>query len=96
MDARGGVQIFLSLPAAQGRIEAADIEKAIEIASSKSPSASFDVAGLHARIKGLDQMTGLVFAKGVRWLAMIRRDEGQEVFEKACAELRQFVSTPTP
>ena len=87
MDARTGVQ-FLTLLYKEGRVDGKDIEKAIEIAGSKSPSASFDAAGLYTRLMGKDQMTNLTFAKCTRWLAVIRRDEGEEAFKKAVEELR--------
>lgn len=88
MDAKTGT-VFLKILFQEKRIDTSDIEKAIEIAGSKSPSASFDAAGLHARSTGKDQMTSLAFAKGTRWLAMIRRNEGQQAFDAAVAELRQ-------
>lgn len=89
MDARSGVQTFLALPVLQGRLTAEDIEKAIQIASEKSPSGAIragQVAFIIAHGSS-GQMAALAFGKGCRWLAMVRRDEGQEAFEKAAEEL---------
>ncbi len=93
MDAKTGTA-FLKILFREGKVVGVDIEKAIEIAGTKSPSASFNAASLHARLTGKGQMTSLTFAKGTRWLAMIRRDEGDEAFKKAAEELRQMVGTP--
>jgi len=92
MDARSGVQRFLILPALAGRLTAADIEQAIHIACEKSPSAAIDsgqVAFMVAH-RGANEAVAIGFGKGCRWLAMIRRDEGQEVFGQICSELRQI------
>lgn len=98
MDAQTGIG-FLKILFRDGRADGTNIEKAIEIAGSKSPSASFDAAALHARLHGKDQMTSLTFAKGTRWLAVLRRDEGEEAFKKSVVELRNMVAstntTPT-
>lgn len=90
MDARTGVQ-FLTLLYKEGRVGGQDIEKAIKIAESKSPSASFDAAVLYARMIGKDQMTSLPFAKGTRWLAVLHRDEEQSEFKKIAVALRKMV-----
>ena len=99
MDAKRGVDGFLVFPFQQGLLTKDDLEKAIEIASEKSPSAAIHAGYLAYSIAHPDSRSvwaGENFGKGVRWLSIIRRDEGQEAFDKACAELRQFVSTPTP
>lgn len=92
MDAQTGVG-FLKLLVAQELADAEDIAKAIEIAKAKSPSASFDAAGRAFAIRhgGAVSNGYLAFAKGTRWLAMVRRDEGQAAFDKAADELRQLV-----
>ena len=93
MDAQTGV-LFLSLLVQQEKATEGDIEKAIEIAGSKSPSASFKVAQRYFVLQhGTSVQDGyLGFAKGTRWLAIIRRDEGQEAFESKASELRELFS----
>lgn len=60
-------------------------EKCVAIAREKSPSVAFKMASQEARIFGLDQMNALGIAKATRWLAMIRRDYGQEKFKRITA-----------
>lgn len=55
----------------------------IEIARTKSPSAAFDLATREAII---NDVLPLAAAKATRWLAMIRRDHGEEVFDRIVAE----------
>lgn len=93
MDAQNGIG-FLKMLIRIGGADVDDIEEAIKIASEKSPSASFKVAGRYFFAKhGQDDPASecFAFAKGTRWLAMIRRDEGATSFQKAVAELRQMV-----
>ena len=78
---------FLLLLFKQQRIDAKSLEKAIEIAGSKSPSASFDIAGVYTQTRGWDQMTSLTYAKGVRWLAIILRDQGANEFDKTAEKM---------
>ena len=89
MDARTGVEFFLFLPAAQGRLTGEDIGMAIKIASSKSPSSAIDAGQVVFMLahQELGQWAALSFGKGCRWLAMVRRDEGRESFEKLSQEL---------
>lgn len=67
-----------------------DLEEAIRIASVKSPSSAFDAAQRYYVMKhGSAVLNGyLGFAKSTRWLAMIRRDEGQMTFDRKVNELR--------
>lgn len=69
-----------------------DLEEAIRIASVKSPSSAFDAGQRYYIVKhGSAVLNGyLGFAKGARWLAMIRRDEGQAAFEVKVKELWQL------
>lgn len=69
-----------------------DLEEAIQIAGSKSPSSAFGAAQRYYIVKhGSAVLNGyLGFAKGARWLAMIRRDEGQKAFEVKVNEMRQL------
>lgn len=87
-----GVRFLLTLlQSPQYAMDAADLEEAIRLAGQYSPSAAIDRAVRHYRIAHPDtgQMEALTFGKGVRWLAIIRRNHGQAEFEKACAKLRQ-------
>jgi len=56
--------------------------KCVEIARQKSPSAAFELASQAAFLSGLNQLEALGVAKATRWLAVIRRDYGQEKFEE--------------
>ncbi|OGY71107.1 MAG: hypothetical protein A2986_01865 [Candidatus Jacksonbacteria bacterium RIFCSPLOWO2_01_FULL_44_13] len=68
-----------------------DLEKAIEIASRKLPSGAFDEAQRHyiTRHGNYVSLGYLTYAKGVRWLAMLRRESGQAAFDAACDALRR-------
>lgn len=94
MDAKSVTQ-FLAILIADSRypMDAVDLEKAIEIAGAKSPSGAFDAAQRYYIMRhGSAVMNGyLAFAKGTRWLAIIRRDEGQKAFEAVIEQLRQAV-----
>lgn len=57
----------------------------IHIAREKSPSAGFNLALIAARVHGIDGMESIAVAKATRWLAMIRRDHGSEIFEQVVA-----------
>lgn len=62
-------------------------DECIDIARTRSPSASFGRARRAAMLAGLDQMTALGIAKSTRWLAVIRRDHGDEKFEDVARTL---------
>ena len=68
-----------------------DLEEAIRIASKKSPSGAINEAQRYYILRhGSAVLNGyLGFAKGTRWLAMIRRDEGEQVFFQKADELRR-------
>lgn len=68
-------------------------EQCLAIARDKSPSASINLARLAASQHGVSGMEVLAVAKAARWLAVIRRDHGEEVFNEAVARLTP--STPT-
>jgi len=61
-------------------------KKLIEIAATKSPSAAFDLAEATARNHGHTLNEALAVAKGVRWLAVIKRDYGEEELQKVTEE----------
>lgn len=92
MEAQAGIQ-FLSLLLSSPKhpMDAADLEKAIEIAGRREPTGAFKEAGMHyCRRHGMSIDNGyLAFQKGTRWLAMIRRDEGDGAFVQACESLQK-------
>jgi hypothetical protein len=65
----------------------------LAIARNKSPSASINLARLAAEQHGVSGMEAIAAAKATRWLAVIRRDHGEQVFNEAVARLTP--STPT-
>ena len=69
-----------------------DVEEAIRIAGKKSPSGAINEAQRYYILRHGSAVSDgyLGFAKGTRWLAMIRRDEGKVAFEKKVVELRQL------
>lgn len=67
-------------------------KECIEIARKKSPSAAFDLASIAARTHGIDAITAMSVAKATRWLAVIRRDCGDQEFSQAARTL----AAPTP
>lgn len=92
MDARTGARtLVLLLANYRGPTDAADFEKAIGIAREKSPSAAFDAAMKYyqSRHGATAQMQALGFAKSTRWLAVLRRKEGDKAFSDVVAELRK-------
>lgn len=89
MKAREGIRFLeLLLKDPQSGMHALDLEKAIRLASECSPSRSFDRASQYWFLRHGRTMYYLGFAKGTRWLAMIRRDEGTDAFEAAVDQLR--------
>jgi len=56
--------------------------RCVEIARTKSPSAAFDLSLQAARMVGCEQQKADNVAKATRWLAIIRRDYGQDAFDK--------------
>ena len=68
-------------------------EQCLLIARDKSPSASINLARLATQQHGVSGMDAIAVAKATRWLAVIRRDHGEEVFKEAVARLTP--STPT-
>ena len=67
------------------RLSAEIREDFVGISRTKSPSAAFDLATIAARVHGMDSMETIAVAKATRWLAMIRRDHGDKVFEQVVA-----------
>lgn len=57
----------------------------VQIARTKSPSAAFDLAQVAAQVHGIAGMEAIAVAKATRWLAMIRRDHGDQVYEQVVA-----------
>lgn len=62
-------------------------ERCIEIARTKSPSLSLDLAVNTAVLDGYVGIEAIFIGRATRWLAMIRRDHGNEAFEEAVRTL---------
>lgn len=62
-------------------------EECISIARDKSPSSAFDLASTAARKHGVGGMQAISVAKATRWLAVIRRDHGEDIFNEAARTL---------
>lgn len=67
-------------------------EECISIARDKSPSSAFNLASIAARKRSVDGIQTLGVAKATRWLAVIRRDHGEDIFNEAVRTL----AAPTP
>lgn len=67
-------------------------EECVAIASRESPTGAFKDAIVAARKHGIDGMEALGVAKATRWLAVIRRDHGDNIFTQAVRTL----AAPTP
>jgi len=74
------------------QVENALREECVAIAREKSPSSAFDLASIAARQRGMAGMQVIGVAKATRWLAVIRRDHGENIFNEAVRTL----SAPTP
>lgn len=87
-----GIQKFLNGLISQSLMTDDDLQKAIQIAENYQPSSAFKRAQEYWQINktGLP-ISALAFAKGVRWLSMLKRDQGQKVFEAECERLRQII-----
>jgi len=90
MEAKDGVG-FLAFLISVGRMTYRDLKEVIRIAEENSPSSAFDRAARHYGIHYGIVSEQRAFAKGVRWLAMIRRDDGQDAFQKAADNLREVM-----
>ena len=64
----------------------------IGIARRKSPSVAFDEGSRAARMCDLEMMSVQAVAKATRWLAVIRRDHGEKIFDET---VRTLTTTPT-
>ena len=97
MDAKNGIQQFLIGLFTAEKIDRQDIERAIEIAKKFSPSAAFSQAKLYCRLYKGSPIWDLGFAKGVRWLAILRRDSTPSEFENYLKNFQaQLKLTPKP
>ncbi len=68
-------------------------KECIDIAREKSPSSAFDLTSIATRKHGVDGMQAIGVAKATRWLAVIRRDHGDNIFNEAVRTLT--ATTPT-
>ena len=83
MDAQTGSNFLLQLLLNdQFPMDGSDLEEAVKIAGEKMPKSAFNEARrLYKMRHGDSDLNGsLGFAKGARWLAVIRRDEGKAAF----------------
>ncbi len=95
MTASQGVETFLLGPARAGRLSCDAAEEAIDLASTYAPSSAFDRAQQWWQRCGTsNQWSALGFAKGVRWLAMLRRDGDTKIFDTVCHQLLLIVRLP--
>lgn len=95
MTASQGVEWFLLGPARAGRLSCDAAEEAIELASTYAPSSAFDRAQAWWRLhEPANQLATLAFAKGVRWLAMLRRDGEMDTFTTTCRQLLLLTRLP--
>lgn len=64
-----------------------NLEYLINITSTKSPSAIYDLASMWLTNRGFtgEEVDGI--AKSARWLAMIRRDYGEEAFQETVKKI---------
>lgn len=76
------LEMRAALPLSHGSVSADLRRQCVEIARLKSPSAAFASAQRAALLAGFGQMEQIGVAKVTRWLAVIRRDHGQEKFEE--------------
>lgn len=88
MEAHQGFRVFFGRLLASGKMTAEQLKTAIRIAATKAPSAAFDAPTRSHEFLGLGVMEKMALQKGCRWLALIRRDEGDAAFNRACDELR--------
>jgi hypothetical protein len=91
-----GVDRFLGGLIVEDLLEPDELQRVIDIGARRSPSAAFNAiaSDYQLRMKYSDRMVLLALQKGARWLAMLRRDEGQAVFEAKCHELRTLIGQP--
>lgn len=87
-----GIQKFLNGLISQSLMTNDDLEKAIHIAGNYQPSSAFKRAQEYWQInKSKLPVSALAFAKGVRWLSMLRRDQGQQAFESEIQKLKELM-----
>ena len=69
------------------RLSEEEAAQGIKIASSSAPSSAFKEA--QAAFFGQSAMAAINYGKAVRWLAVLRRDEGEAAFLAAADEIRR-------
>lgn len=65
-------------------------EECIGIARDKRPSSAFDLASIAARKHDVGGIQAIGVAKATRWLAVIRRDHGDTIFNQVVGTLTAF------
>lgn len=92
-----GIRRFLELPLREGRLDNVGLAQAILTAYESSPQAAYKFAVAWWRVKfGGSETDAQSYGKGVRWLAILRRDEGKAAFEAACEQLAELVPARPP
>ena len=88
MEAREGVLFLVRLyQSSKQAMTAEDWSQAFEIAASNGSSASFKAAERYYDSRHSDSLATRGFAKGVRWLSILRQQEGEQAFKEVCEQL---------
>lgn len=95
MTASQGVELFLLRPARARQLSVGAAEEAIEIASTYEPNSAINRAEQWWRAnESANPMGALGYGKGVRWLAILRRDGEMEKFTATCRQLLLLTRLP--
>lgn len=84
------LEMRAALPLLHKSVSADLLRQCVEIARTKSPSAVVTEAKRAALLAGFGQMGQIGIVKATRWLAVIRRDHGNEKFEELATWLLGF------
>ena len=88
MTAREGILFLVRLhQSSPGAMAQEDWHQAFEIVASNGSSASFKAAQRYYGSKHSGSLEALAFAKGVRWLSILRQEEGEQAFKEVCEQL---------
>lgn len=71
-----------------------NLEYLIDIASNRSPSAVYGLSAMRLTNCGYTTAEADEIAKAVRWLAMIRRDHGEEAFQETLKSIEGYNIEP--
>lgn len=88
MKAREGMLFLVRLhQSSETAMALEDWDQAFEIAGNNGSSASFKAARRYYASKHSGSLETLAFSKGVRWLSILRQEEGEQAFKEACEQL---------